>query len=362
MSNNPQEYKCPCCGGALAFDSTSQKIKCQYCDTEFEMKSLQSLDEKLKAEEGDDISFENETTEWSNNEIEGMCSYVCKSCGGEIIADKTTGATQCPYCNNPVVMMDKFKGMLKPDIVVPFKKNKEDAKAAYLRHITGKKLLPPEFKEQNHIDEIKAVYIPFWLFEAKASGSASYEGRKIKEWTDENYRYTKTDFYNVVRSGDINFRDIPVDASKKMEDDLMDSVEPYDMNAAVPFQTAYLAGYMADKYDVEAKEAIVRANERIKNDVVSYLKSDVRGYNVVQNQSASVKTSDGKSRYALLPVWLLSTKYKNENYLFAMNGQTGKMVGDLPSDPDLVSKYRMKYAAIGFVIAAIIGFLSAGMF
>ena len=170
-----QEYKCPCCGGAIAFDSKLQKMKCPYCDTEFEMETLISYDDELKNEPKEDMSWEGTGgAEWRDGETNGLRSYVCKSCGGEIVGDENTAATSCPFCDNPVVMMGQFSGKLKPDYVIPFKLDKKAAKEALKKHYIGKKLLPKVFKDENHIDEIKGIYVPFWLFDADADANAKH--------------------------------------------------------------------------------------------------------------------------------------------------------------------------------------------
>ena len=130
----------------------------------------------------------------------------------------------------------------------------------------------------------------------------------------------------------MRFLNIPVDGSSKMPDDLMESIEPFDFGEAVDFQTAYLAGYLADKYDVTMEESIPRANERIKHSAEDTLKDTVQGYTTVRAQYSSVRLNSGVSKYALYPVWILNTDYKGEKYTFAMNGQTGKFIGNLPID------------------------------
>ena len=148
-----QEYKCPCCGGAIEFDSNIQKMKCPYCDTEFDVEALKSYDETLKSESADNMEWETSAgAEWESGETDGLRSYVCKSCGGEIVGDETTGAAACPFCGNPVVMMGQFSGALKPDIIIPFKLDKKAAKEGLQKHLTGKRLLPKVFKDQNHLD------------------------------------------------------------------------------------------------------------------------------------------------------------------------------------------------------------------
>lgn len=117
-----------------------------------------------------------------------------------------------------------------------------------------------------------------------------------------------------------------------MADDLMESIEPFDFKDAVDFQTAYLAGYLADKYDVDAETSIERANERIKKSTEMAFQETVTGYQTVIPENSSISLSGGTAKYALYPVWILNTTWKGKKFIFAMNGQTGKMVGDLPVD------------------------------
>ena len=336
-----QEYKCPCCGGAIEFDSSLQKMKCPYCDTEFDMETLASYDAGLKDEQD---SMEWETSaggEWQEGEANGLRSYICRSCGGEILGDANTAATSCPFCGNPVVMMGQFSGALRPDFVIPFKLDKNAAKAGLQKHLTGKRLLPKIFKDQNHIDEIKGVYVPFWLFDTDADARVRYRTTKLRCWSDSEYNYTETSHFLVHRGGSVGFEHVPVDGSSRMADDLMESIEPYDFSDAVGFQTAYLAGYFADKYDVGADESIERANERVKKSAEEAFASTVEGYDTVTAESSSVQLHGGKAKYALYPVWILNTTWKGQKYTFAMNGQTGKFVGDLPVDKAAARRWKL---------------------
>ena len=347
-----QEYKCPCCGGAIAFDSTVQKMKCPYCDTEFEMEALAGYDSELKNAKEDDMSWETSAgSEWQEGEADGLRSFVCKSCGGEIVGDENTAATSCPFCGNPVVMMGQFSGALKPDYVIPFKLDKNAAKEALKKHYSGKRLLPKVFCDQNHIDEIKGVYVPFWLFDADAEADIRYRATQVRSWSDSRYNYTETSFYSVSRSGSLGFERVPVDGSTNMPDELMESIEPFDYSEAVDFQTAYLAGYLADKYDVDAEQSIEHANERIKKSTESAFADTVEGYTTVTPEASSIRLQNGKSKYALLPVWILNTTWNGQKYTFAMNGQTGKLIGDLPLDKGAYRKWL--FGLTGIVGAAV---------
>ncbi len=361
------EYKCPACGGTLEFDVALQKMKCPYCDTVTDVEDLISKDEVLNDGNIDVNSLpENEFSwkseignSWEKEETEKMSVFICKSCGGEIVGDENTGATECPYCGNQVVFSERFGGGLKPDYVIPFKLTREQAKDNYKKHIEKKFLLPKLFKQENHIDEIKGIYVPFWLHSSKVNAFARFDAEKIRTWSDSNYEYTEVTTYDVFRSGKMNFNNIPADGSSKMPDDLMESVEPFDFSEAVPFQSAYLAGYFADKYDVDEKETEERVNERLRQSTIDVLRDTVVGYTNVSNfdpgifrkkmnkmdetsyddpfantntEGSGVSMTEGNIKYALYPVYLLSSTYKGEKYTFAMNGQTGKFVGNLPMD------------------------------
>lgn len=353
-----QEYKCPCCGGAIAFDSTLQKLKCPFCDTEFSMETLENYDSELKSEQEDNMRWEMATGEqWHDDETEGLRSYVCKSCGGEIACDENTAATSCPFCGNPVVMTGRFSGMLKPDYVIPFKLNEKAAKNALKDHYAGQRLLPKVFKDQNHISEVKGVYVPFWLFDADADVNMRYKATKVRTWDDSDYDYTETRFYAVSRDGQIGFEAVPVDGSTKMPDDLMESLEPFDFSEAVDFQTAYLAGYLADKYDVDAEQSVERANERIRKSAEDAFAATVKGYATVTKESGSIQLQNGKVTYALFPVWILNTTWNGQNYLFAMNGQTGKMVGDLPLDRAAYKKWLFGLTGVISTVVFAISYL-----
>ena len=323
------EQKCPCCGGTVEFDAGIQKLKCPYCDTEFDINAI-------PADDNDEANWSSQSKDWSTDETGNICEYICNSCGGEIVTDATTGATNCPYCGNQVVMKGQFSGALRPDMVIPFKLDKKQAKEALKKHISTKKFVPKAFLSDNRLEEVKGVYVPHWLFTCDAAGNGEYRAKKIRRWSDADYNYTEISYYSAYRSGNMSFDNIPVDGSKKMPDDLMESVEPFDISQAVDFNTAYLAGYLADKYDVTAEESMPRANERVKQSLDDALRQSVTGYDVVESNHINMNVTNGTYKYALYPVWLLSTTWNGEKYTFAMNGQTGKFVGNIPIDKKAV--------------------------
>ena len=339
------EYKCPTCGGTLAFDSVSQKLKCPYCDSQFDIDQFETPEHAQGGDTGQQAAGTESQpgtggmnwnvepgSEWAEGEQAGMNIYSCQSCGGEIVCEETTASATCPYCGSPVVMKSRLSGVLKPDCIIPFKLDKKAAKEALKKHVNSKKLVPALFKSENHINEIKGVYVPFWLFDASVAANITYRGEKTRHWSDSQYEYIEHNYYNIYRAGSVAFDNVPVDGSEKMPDDLMESIEPFDFRDAVDFKTAYLAGYMADKYDVDAQASIENANKRIIRSAEETFRETIQGYGMVTTESTYIDLQNGTAKYALYPVWLLNTKWQGNTYTFAMNGQSGKFVGDLPLD------------------------------
>ena len=341
-----QEFKCPNCDGAIEFDSQLQKMKCPYCDTEFEIEALQAYQDDLNATPQENMTWDTAAGgEWQEGEAEELRVYTCNTCGGEIVADETTGATECPFCGNPVIMTGQFAGSLRPDLVIPFKVDKKAAIAALQNHYKGKRLLPKVFKDQNHIKEVKGLYVPVWLFDTDADAHVRYKATRTRAWSDSQYNYTETSHYSVTRAGGIGFENVPVDGSTKMDDALMESIEPFNIGDAVDFQTAYLSGYLADKYDVDAEQSISRANERIKKSTEEAFADTVRGYTSVIPVNSTVNLQNGRAKYALYPVWILNTQWNGQKFTFGINGQTGKIAGDLPMDKGLFRNWFLGVAA-----------------
>ncbi len=336
MADQISNYQCPSCTGPLRFDGKSGRLQCDYCGSSFGVQEIEALyKEKDQAAAGAINNTVNAEGEWAGAgsnwaREQGLRAYNCPSCGAELICDETTAATACPYCGNPSIVPGQLSDMLKPDYVIPFKLSKEDAKAALKNYYRGKKLLPRAFTSQNHIEEIKGVYVPFWLFDGTAEADMQFQGTRVSSVVHEDTRVTTTDYYDVRRAGSVAFEKIPVDASSKMPDAHMDAIEPFDYTELRPFSNAYLPGFLADKYDVSREDSYARADERAGNTAADLVSRTAEGYSTLTTREKEIRIRRGRVSYALLPVWMLSTRWNGKNYLFAMNGQTGKLIGDLP--------------------------------
>ena len=358
MPTQVTTYQCPACTGPLHYSAKSGKLECDYCDSSFDVAEIEALYARKEAEaaaakQAADAKAEAaqaakaeaaeaaaasggwDTSDLSRDwgaEADGLRVYSCPSCGAELICDQSTAATACPYCGNPAIVPGQFSGALRPDYILPFRLSKDDAVQALRAHYKGKPFLPRSFTSANHIEQIQGVYVPFWLFDGGAEGAASYRASNTNVFETGDYEITETRHYHVVRAGSLAFEKIPVDASSKMPDDHMDSIEPFDYAQLRPFSTAYLPGYLADKYDVTIDDSRDRADTRCRETLAQALRDTVTGYGACVTEREDIALRRGKVHYALLPVWMLSTKWRGQDFLFAMNGQTGKLVGDLPTD------------------------------
>ena len=310
---------------------------------------------------GDPVQDYLANARWSDADVDSLRAYNCPSCGAQLMVDQVTAVTSCPYCGNNTVLPGQLSDVLKPDYVIPFKLDKNHAVSALKHYYEGKKLLPNAFTDENHIEEIQGVYVPFWLYSGTGEGEVVMNGRNIRTWSDSKNMYTETDHYLLTRAGSMQFHHVPVDGSTKMPDAHMDAIEPFDYSEMVPFSVAYLPGYLTDRYDLDAKACEQRATSRVDNTVEAELQASVSGFMEVDVASAKSELRIEQVAYALLPVWMLHTKWNGQDYLFAMNGQTGKLIGDLPVDSGKVTKYMLLlFVPLMLIIAALIVFVFGG--
>lgn len=342
---NVMEYKCPCCGAGLSFGEKEQKLKCESCGNSFEVDAVKAFNEPKPENSG--FCWEKEQQQqMSEDEAQTLRRIVCPACGGEIIADDQTTATFCPYCDSPAVISGRVSGALRPDGVVPFRVTKEEAKTAFKSLCKKKMLLPRGFHSQQRLEKIAGIYVPYWLYDCDCDANARFDATRTSVWSSGDYRYTRTDHYLLMRNGSMGFDGIPMDGSAKMNDELMESIEPYDYSQMMDFNSAYLSGFLADKYDVEAEAGQERIEQRIRKSAEDLLRETCMGYDTVMTTQFQVSTKHAKSRYVLLPVWMLYSKYKDKTYVFAMNGQSGKITGTFPICPARVAEWFAGIAAV----------------
>lgn len=396
------QLKCPACGAPINFDVPSGKMKCNFCSAMFSVEEVnqfngisaanQELDAAYQAQkvgaqpppppgsqpaEQTDSSLAVPTndegasippsgaaaptpqTGWVEppatymDEATGqqMAQFECDSCGGEIIGSPDMVSAKCPWCNNNFVATGQLVRTRVPDRMIPFGMTKEQALAAFKKEASRLKLTPNAFKHAS-VDDIQGVYVPYWLYDASVSGMANFECERTSSWSDSDYNYTKHDVYQVSRSGNIAYLDVPVSGTSKVTADLTESIEPFDYSTSVGFSPAYLTGFMTNKYDVEAEEANPRALDRMRHSAKDVLRDSVTGYDSVKMTNSAFEPAFGELEYVFLPVWLLNVDFAGKNYNYAMNGQTGKFVGTFPVSK---AKYWGGLIGIATALATVLG-------
>lgn len=352
------EYECPECGGKVEFDTASQQLVCPYCDSSFDPEDFGS---ELEAAGGAAGGWDDPLSEWTASEAEGMFVYHCDSCGGDIVGDETLASTHCPYCDNPVVMMGQFGGDLRPNYIIPFQVDKQTAEKAYLAHAKRHRLTPRIFRSKKHLEEVQGLYVPYWVVSCRADCDVLFKCEQTQHSSDKENDYYTTDIFHVERRGTLDFEHVPVEASAKHEAALLESLEPFDFGGAVSFNSAYLAGYLADRYDIPKEQSQARAEERIRNTMQTAFDDTLQQYDKVTVERLNIAYQAGRVDYCLLPIWFLNTRWQGKLYRFALNGQTGKLVGDLPIDKREAWKWRGIWFLVFLLLGLLIGyFLSPG--
>lgn len=308
------KYNCLKCGGELDFKPKLQKWECRFCRSIFEEKDL------IK----DEIKYDKTNAE----EHVELNVYKCNSCGAELVCDDNTIVTRCTYCRNNTIIKDKLVGKYEPKLIIPFKNTTDEVKSEFKKQLKKHHLLPNDFLKITNYN-IVGIYVPFWLYDAYIDGEVKFNASDSETHRSGDYIVTKTKHYLVTRGGNATFKRIPHDGSIRMDDALMNSVEPYDYNEIVPFKAGFLAGFQAEKYDQNEDEMFTQAGDRAHNSTIEEFKKTCK-YDTVTVKEDKLNNKKVQGEYALLPVWIFDINFKNQIYQFTMNGQTGKLVGNFP--------------------------------
>ncbi|MCM3015471.1 MULTISPECIES: TFIIB-type zinc ribbon-containing protein [Bacillus] len=337
-------YKCPNCGSDMAFDSETGSLSCGSCGRQDNIESLPK--ENIAARFSDDEAKE----------------YQCENCGAVLITEAETTATTCSFCGGAAILADRLSGHLAPAKVIPFTISKQEAEQAFRKWCKKGLLTPRGFMSADRIKSITGMYIPFWMFDLNSEVQVRANCTRVHQYEEGDYICTETEHFEAFRDINLDYLKIPVDASEKMKDELMDKLEPYSYEELKDFQTAYLAGYIAEKYNYTDEELFPRAKEKISSYIDSYIHSTFSGYTSVNVRDKQIHTKNVNSFYVLLPVWMVSYDYERAEHIFAMNGQTGKVVGKPPISRGKVAAWFSGIAGGTFLALKLVSLMMGGGF
>lgn len=361
-----QNYNCKNCGAMLYWDTDANCLKCQYCGSsyepsEFEDQTIQSDTATNESEKEGELkaeSFEEESQEdgGQSNE-EDMSLYHCKTCGGEVITLKTTMATICPYCGEAISITSKSVGKFRPKKCIPFRINKREIVQKYKEYVSSSKYTPQKFKEDSVIEKIQGLFVPYYLNSMTLDVENRFQGEITTRTTTTNEIITTHKLYDLILRAKGTFENIPTDASKKLDNEMMDSLEPFPYEKCKEYNPAYMAGFLAEQADVEQTESEERSKARAMESMATKARSTFSRYTLTSPRT-NAETMQYSSEYVMLPVWLLNVDYHGQKYQFAINGETGKIVGKTPMD----KKKLAINGAIRFLLCDILLAIAAVIF
>ncbi|MBQ9415393.1 MAG: TFIIB-type zinc ribbon-containing protein [Clostridia bacterium] len=329
-------YSCLNCGAGLTFNADKQKFCCEYCGSEFEEQELKdslAAEKAREKEEEERAQKEQEEREkaFSEEFSSQMNEYQCPSCGAEVIADDKTVAHFCAYCHNPVVMLGRLSGAMRPQRVVPFAFGKEEAEKKFTAFAKKKWFAPWDFCKMEKLEKTTGIYYPFWVTDADTDSILDTRARRVRRWRTGNYEHTETSNYRIYRRGNIHFEDIVTSAYSEQDKELMEGILPYPSEDLKEFDYPFLQGFFAKKRDIERKDV----TQEVKNRMFAYsrtlLRGTISGYTSVDSGTVKMKVNSSIWEYALMPVYILTYKdRKGKAWTFGMNGDTGKIYGKMP--------------------------------
>ena len=320
-------YQCPNCEAPLSYAPEKQGFFCEYCLGLFSEEVLRAMQTELGATTQEEPP---QNLDGEEDVFLQMDEYSCPNCGAEVACDGNTVATFCCYCHTPVIHRGKVSGHLKPHRIVPFQYDKEGAREVFLRFIRKKKFVPRGFFAPEQLEKMQGIYYPFWLTDADTFSHMSAKATQVRRWIAGNYRYTETSYYAISRGGEIHFEDIATSALSEGDKEMLEGILPFPSEALQPFSMPYLSGFLTKKRDIEKEALEAEVQRRMEEYATQLLRGTIGSYTSVKVEQTNVNAHRVGWEYALFPVWLMVWKGKRRNYMYAMNGHTGKIYGELP--------------------------------
>ncbi|MBR3058905.1 MAG: hypothetical protein IKG93_13200 [Clostridiales bacterium] len=322
--------KCPNCAGNLVFDADRQLMVCEYCMSSFKASELK--DTILpEGKPGDSAKKEKSNQRIRKKLGDDGQVFICNACGASVVADANTSATFCAFCGSPAIISQRLVDEFSPDYIIPFKYGRDEAVQKFFTWCKGGRWTPIDFVSKKNIEKLTGLYVPFWLYDVEALVDLSGEGVTQTSVTIGNTTTVTTSYYNVTRRNQLAWKRIPLDGATRIEDDLMEAIEPFKYNELRKFDPAYMQGFFAERYDLTGDDLKPRLIDRLKSYITQEIAPSVGKY----NKSFTVKRDDSviyepEMKYAMLPVWFMHYKYSGKDYYFCMNGQTGEVAGVAP--------------------------------
>jgi len=355
-----EKHPCPACGAQAEWDPSKQKLVCPFCGTEApyvvdkDTGKIQELDlvSALRA-------IPDEQRGWQTERR----SVQCQSCKAVMVYDPALVGQNCEFCGSPALVdYQEIKSPIRPQSLLPFKVTLAEVRDHMRGWYAGRWFAPNALKNRALVDQTKGMYLPYWTFDAHAEcpwrAEAGYYYYVQEEYTDnEGKRQTRQ--VQKVRwepaSGHVShfFDDEPVSGSRGVDAGLLRGIEPFPTKELVPYDTAYLSGYVVEHYQVVLLDAARQARERMTGELRALCSSEVPG-DTQRNLEIFPTYSAETFKHILVPVWLLTYTYGRRVFQVVANGYTGAISGRYPKSP-----WKIAVAVFFAIVVAIIFLLLA---
>lgn len=304
-------YACPNCGGNLKFDIRTQQLGCEHCQTQMDVYSFEDKDPATEKQTEYDATI-----------------FSCPQCGGEIVSTDTSAAEFCTFCGASTILHSRLTKEKRPNYIIPFKKTKEDCKQAYSEMMKKAIFAPDALKNPKYIDGFRGIYMPYWAFYMSQQGEFSLKGSKSKRRGD----YIITDHYALTGEIDAYYKGLSYDASSSFDDNISEKIAPFDVKGMKEFTPAFLSGFYADTADVAPSTYQSDAENIAIQNSTNAIYSKFSGMSMGSLTPSSLNTEVKEIDSAMFPVWFMSYRNAGRVAYATINGQTGKVVTDLPVD------------------------------
>jgi hypothetical protein len=360
MASEEHRFPCNTCGSDLRFDPGDEQLICDHCgNTETIRHGAWSRSEAIA-----ELDFARALDAGLNAaEVGETRTSKCPNCAATVEFDPDIHATECPFCATPVVTDTGATRQIKPRAVLPFVLEESEARGAMTRWLGSLWFAPNGLMEYARKGrKLNGVYTPCWTFDADTRsqyrgqrGTVYHERRQVR-------RNGKTETVSVAKvrwtpvSGRVArfFDDVLVVASTALPERFRRTLVHWDLTRLEPYQPEYLAGFRAEAYTVELREAYGEAREIMDRQILRDAKFDIGGDRQQVNH-IDTQISDVTFKHILVPVWVAAYKYSSKSYRFVVNGQTGEVVGERPW-----SAWKIFFAVlVGLILAGIAGYLYA---
>jgi len=360
------QNKCPKCGATdISLNVNTGLLRCNFCRFEFAPEKVAGLETDLSNLTGQIIGSGAKDIVADTKDV---LTFKCSSCGSEVVID-TASALQarCHWCRNTLSVNQQIPNGAVPDVVLPFKIKKEEAKAEIEKFVGKRKFFAhPQFKQEFTTNNVMGVYLPYMVVDMNAHADLTGQGeilvRTYSRGEGKNKKtYYDADLYDVERQFDIVVDGLTVESSadklnnraSNKTNNIINSIMPFDTENSVKWNANFLKGYTSEKRDVniELLKPIVQtqAKDISRHKANETLKQYNRGV-AWSNENLTVKGEQWKAAY--LPVWLYSYHQKNKNLLHyvAVNARTKETMGSVPINKKKLFGMSVLVEVIGFIL------------